>query len=312
MFQKVSPLVWLIIVALIRIVQIQGFSPLRSPFRKTSSSLACSSSDDYNDTDDNDYFTKSLQQRLSQASKLPLVFRETLLPRQRLQITIQSGVFFDIIRQRLQEGEPTLGMLGIQRSRELMPRGVQVEILGWTLNEWKTGVRLDLKAQRRIEIAGELEDSLQGSWTQASVRYLDSAEEEASERDLMGLTVAMQQARELTDPNKPMKESKSLVDMWLELAREKEQYSGQIDNLLEELGEMPSWQEPSECALWVGALINPTPAIGVAYDIRQPLLLAATAQERTQIALDALWNSIQRMDPSPRFDHYGNKRTAKD
>ena len=42
--------------------------------------------------------------------------------------------------------------------------------------------------------------------------------------------------------------------------------------------------------------------MGVALEIRPQLLLAETAEERTQIALDAIWNSIQHMQGSDRFE----------
>jgi len=108
-------------------------------------------------------------------------------------------------------------------------------------------------------------------------------------------------AREFTDPNFSMAESQSLVDMWLSLARQRERSPGQIDGILQDLGPMPSWKSPSECALWVGALINPIPALGVALEIRPKLLLAKTAEDRTQIALDGIWNSIQHMQGHDRF-----------
>lgn len=145
----------------------------------------------------------------------------------------------------------------------------------------------------------------QGWIPDAKVQYLDFQRLEAAEPDTFNVALAMQQAQEFTDTNNSMKESKNLVEMWLDLARgvNERQHEKQLDMLLEELGEMPSWEEPSECAYWVAALINPTPSMDLAVDIRMGLLTSHTALERTQLVLNALWNSIQRMDASttPRF-----------
>jgi hypothetical protein len=97
-----------------------------------------------------------------------------------------------------------------------------------------------------------------------------------------------------------LNENKSLKDTWIGLAREKEWTPGQIDQLLKDLGPIPSWEEPTKCALRIGALINPTPAMGVALEIWSKLLMAKSAEERTQVALNGIWNSIQYMQ-GPRL-----------
>lgn len=266
---------------------------------RSSSRITCQTASRLFSQSDDD-FMKSLNNRIDQANKLPLVFRDPLLPRQVLKITVKSDLFLDLVRTRLEEESPFFGMLGIEQNGDLMKTGVEVKVVEFAFNEEQTGVRLELKAGRRFEIVGDLEKVEQG-WSQADVKFLSSAEEEAAQDDVMSKAVAMQQAMEFSDPNNSMNESKSLVDMWLDLARTNENFPGQIDQLLQDLGDMPPWEEPSECAFWVGALINPTQSLGLAFEMRPKLLAAKTAQERTQIVLDAIWNSIQRMDPSPRF-----------
>ena len=87
----------------------------------------------------------------------------------------------------------------------------------------------------------------------------------------------------------------SLVDRWIELAKVHERIPGQIDTLLHQLGELPSADEPTERAFWIGALINPIPAMGVALEIRPALLTATKVEDRVDIALQGITQSIQHM-----------------
>ena len=62
-----------------------------------------------------------------------------------------------------------------------------------------------------------------------------------------------------------------LVNTWIGLIREqgRETQEGQLDQVLEDLGPMPSpLQRPGALSMWVGALINPLPSLGVAYEVR--------------------------------------------
>jgi hypothetical protein len=98
-----------------------------------------------------------------------------------------------------------------------------------------------------------------------------------------------------------MPDRQSLIDRWIELATENEKKPGQIARLLEQIGEIPPPEEPTERALWVGALINPIPAMGVAMEVRPQLLIAKKAEDRVQLALDGILKSIKHMDGSARM-----------
>ena len=188
------------------------------------------------------------------------------------------------------------------------------------------GLRLELKAKRRFRITGEFSTSPYG-WSEARVRFLDSQQEEREEEssynhppsvrtlddndsspqedddddddtvvDRMSLARAMSRAREFTSPNMQYG-GQSLVDRWIELARQHEHTPGQIDQLLKDIGPIPSEDEsPSERAFWIGALINPLPGMGVAMEIRPQLLMARTAEERVLVARQGLLGSIKHMD----------------
>ena len=91
----------------------------------------------------------------------------------------------------------------------------------------------------------------------------------------------------------------SLVDRWIELARENERIPGQIDTLLKQLGDIP--EEHTERALWIGALINSLPSLGQAMEIRPQLLVSKKAEERVEVALETILRSIRHMDGSARM-----------
>jgi len=184
---------------------------------------------------------------------------------------------------------------------------------------------ISLRGGRRFIIEGDIDKTTEG-WTTATVKFLDSALEEENEvkqfskpsmeemnpldcstattttsSDRLSLARAISKCRQFTEPNMNMKDNASLVDRWIELARQNERHPGQIDTLLKQLGSIPPEYEPTERALWVGALINPLPSMGVATEIRPALLVSKRAEERVQVALDAILKSIRHMDGSARM-----------
>jgi Lon protease-like protein len=271
----------------------------------------------YSREDDAD-FMRELRTRMEEVSnrdtKIPIVVLDTMLPRQVLKIEVSltdNQVFVDLVRSLVEAENPSFGMVGSARltTGQNLPlqNGVEVEIVG-TPHVVESGLRVELRGGRRMKIAGELSNSDRG-WTEARVQFLDSVEEEKEEEtgdDPLALARATQKARELTSPNFTIMEggggsNKSLIDRWIELARKNELQPEQIDRLLRDLGEMPTSDEPTELAMWVGALINPLPGMGVALEIRPALLMSKTAEERVQVALEGIRASINHMDGSKRL-----------
>ena len=251
-------------------------------------------------------FMASLNKRISEVkdrdTKKALVVLDAMLPRQVLKIQVKNALLTELIRTQLYERQdPTFGMLGMAMLRSgqkiNLTTGVEVEILNGEFVD-DDSVSLVLRGERRFKIVDEVENTEQG-WTEARVEYLDSEAQEAEELqgdDKLALARAIMKARELSSPNASMKNNLSLIDRWIELARERERELGQIDQLLEDLGNVPGEDEPTERALWVGALINPLPAMGVATEIRPALLTAETAEEKVNIAFDGILKSIRHMD----------------
>jgi Lon protease-like protein len=241
-------------------------------------------------------FMASLRSRMDQvsdrATKLPLVVLDSMLPRQVLRINVNNPVFMDLVRSRLQDENPCFGMLGMARlqsgERVHLRSGVEVQIVGKP-SVSDEGMQLELQGGRRFRIEGDVENAPRG-WTEGRVKFLSSEHEESDEGRCGGMTLAraMFKARNIS----------VLVNEWIVLARRNERLLGQIDQLLLDLGTLPPPEAPSECAYWVGALINPIPAMGVALEIRPSLLTAKTSEQRIDIALDGIEKSIKHMDGS--------------
>jgi Lon protease-like protein len=248
-------------------------------------SLASSSGDD-------DDFMASLRSRMDQVNeaKLPLVVLDAMLPRQVLKINVNDPIFMDLVKNRVQEETPFFGMLGMARLKSgeqvHLRDGVVVVIIGKP-KVTKDGLQIQMRAGKRFRI-GAVEDAPQG-WTQASVEYIEDDEDEeeaaSNELDRVSLARAMVKARKLDD----------LVEEWLSLASTRERAPGQMDAILADLGEMPELTQPTSRAFWVGALVNPIPAMGVALEIRPALLTAKTAEDRIDVALEGIQRSILYM-----------------
>mmetsp|Transcript_5537 Transcript_5537/g.7085 ORF Transcript_5537/g.7085 Transcript_5537/m.7085 type:complete len:341 (+) Transcript_5537:203-1225(+) len=269
---------------------------------------------------DDDLFASLLQSRINQVSdqetKLPLVVLDSMLPRQILKLEIKNKLLLELLNHRLKRETPTLGMIGTARLRSgevvNLNTGVEVEINVKNKmddddndNKYSGLNTVEFVAGRRFNIEGGLETT-EGGWTEGRVKFLDSkAEEENELRANIGFVdpvvpfaKAYSLAKQLTSPNANLPENVSLIQRWIELAKEREHQEGQIEKLLLDLGDRPKEDEPSELAFWVGALINPLPAMGVSMEVRPALLTAKSAGERVEIVLVAILRSIKHMDGS--------------
>ena len=88
-----------------------------------------------------------------------------------------------------------------------------------------------------------------------------------------------------------------LVDEWYGLVRlgEWERIPGQLELIKSHIGEMPPRHEPARRATWVASLINPIPALGVAYEIRPALLMARDTLTMLTVATEGIRLSIERL-----------------
>ena len=72
----------------------------------------------------------------------------------------------------------------------------------------------------------------------------------------------------------------------------------QLERVVSELGREPP-AEPNARALWVAALINARPDLGVAMEIRPAVLTARSTSRRMSMAEDGLRESIARLQKGP-------------
>ena len=65
--------------------------------------------------------------------------------------------------------------------------------------------------------------------------------------------------------------------------------------VLSDLGPIPPESQPGERALWVAALINPLPGLGVAIECRPALLTARSSAERLRVVTRVIEQSIETL-----------------
>ena len=100
--------------------------------------------------------------------------------------------------------------------------------------------------------------------------------------------------------NVPEQMLPSLAREWERLVREggHERREGHLDLVKSHIGDVPPVEEPARLAAWVGALINPIPALGVAYEIRPALLMARDTRGMLKVATEGITLSIERLRKS--------------
>lgn len=260
----------------------------------------------YSTIDSNDTFMASLRARIEEvnekSTRLPFIILDTILPRQAMNVTIPCNTLFhELILSRIINETPYFGMIGMKPSESgyslPMDTGVQVEIIGKPEvileADGTVSVRVLLRgSDKQFRIKDQVV-TIPPGWMEGRVEFFQSTDEDenTSERESEEELFSDAMARAISKAQSIPK----LVNKWISLARIKEQQPGQMDAILHNLGRMPTPEEPTDLSLWVGALINPLPALDVATEIRPDLLSAKTAEERIQIVSDAIQHSIRHM-----------------
>lgn len=95
----------------------------------------------------------------------------------------------------------------------------------------------------------------------------------------------------------------SLVNEWARwLVQTEKQTPADLRRRLKDNGPMP--KTPKERAIWVGALVNPIPNLGVCMEIRPALLSCQNDHDRMVLASTALKSSIDHLSGKQKL--YGD------
>jgi hypothetical protein len=212
---------------------------------------------------------------------------DAMVPRQRLELRI--GPPFIEPLQKIKQVGGHLCMLGVDpRTQSVLRTGVEARIESLTSVTTLSGFyEMVLIGGRRFSVL----NTTSSSWP-PSERLFDARVGWLEELPCDEATIASAAA---LDP---------LVAEWTRLVVEtgRERSPDQIKTLLADLGPMPDAEYPDDRALWVAALINPLPALGVAMEIRPATLEATSASERLEVAETGLLDSIARLKrPGPTF-----------
>ena len=192
---------------------------------------------------------------------------DTIAPRQALKIEVADDPAFSALaHERMRATRKSLfwhdccGPFGQHHARfalaKWMPSGLVTKP-----EMADTGLHVASKAARCFCAEAGESKAAEGGWTEAHVICFDLAEEEALE-DKGVLGRAKTQAKTFLTTDRTQQ---TLADQQVTLAKQKEQAPGQIDQLLEDIGEPPSANKPVELAFWIGALVNPLPGMGVCW-----------------------------------------------
>ena len=255
----------------------------------------------------------------NRSTKIPVVVLDAMVPKQKLKFSTADPSFTAMLESLARcnvpgdgdAGDATgsigmfpessvgarFGMIGAMQGQPL-PVGVEVEVVQAfgeqatpsLLDSMEGGSRppmavsVEVVARRRFSLTGHEESTDEGGFSLARVTYSDDLDE----NDLMPseLDATLEKSEKLAE----------LVPLWEALVRKtkSERVPDHLEKVRGDIGPMPA--DPSARALWVAALINPLPGMGVAYEIRPAILVAETASKRVEVALKGLESSIAHLD----------------
>jgi hypothetical protein len=147
-----------------------------------------------------------------------------------------------------------------------------------------------MRGKRRFEVVGEpwLDDTK--SFYLARVDIIDQRLEEELSGELQ------QQAKHLSARIPP------LVQEWVQwVLKSKKATPAGMNQRLEDIGPMPPSHSLKELAIWVSALVNPIPTLGVCLEIRPAMLSCRNDHDRVVLASTALQSSIDHLSGKRRL-----------
>ena len=295
------PAMYAIFVVLLTVPGVEAVLHRATPIRLRASSIRM-----HSDT----FSMATLTSRITEVAKRPepedvrLLMLDAMVPRQRYQLAAPAPLVDSIVESQ-REGTPLVVMEphwpnlyawneadevwrpdGLQQPAS---HGVEVSVAEMGPRGTDGDAIVTLIAGRWCEVvaigAEEEGSAVHGRSGSVCWRTLDAhAPEEQPTPDLLESSEALGKQ----------------VDVWAEYVRAagSEKSVQQLEARLRSLGEMPSAERPSDRALWVAGLINPSPSgTGgtLAREIRPAVLNAPAAEARVLVVQAALKDSIERL-----------------
>lgn len=258
---------------------------------------------------DDDVDMASLARRIGELKtadvpeRVLLLIMDAIVPRQRLIIRNAPSSYVDLVKAH----ESVLVMVG--RYRCIHSHGVQVSVQAISSHDDGTA-DIVLRGDRYCQVVEA--KVCEGTWSRDLRRIQPGMGPKRSAADAWLSRDARVRWLQLDPPHQwshPTGEQRdqvvraqrlfNLVDEWQELVRgyAREKFTGHLDSILDSLGPAPdASRQPNEYCLWVAALINPYPRLGVANEVRPNVLMAATLEARLDALEHALLDSIARLE----------------
>lgn len=212
---------------------------------------------------------------------LRLFILDHVLPRQRLKLHVYEPRYRRLMAATLASRTPTFGVVGWQAAapgqRSLAPVATECEVLNSAL--LADGRYLcEVVGVRRCRLLRDWEED-EGYRRAAIETLVDDPVDDHARLESLCADVAAQ------------------VSVWIDRVRVGgwERSRHQLNAILAELGPIPNIDDAESFSLWVGALINPIPALGVAPEIRLDILVQTSTLERLNTLNIALRRSINHM-----------------
>jgi len=229
----------------------------------------------------------------SSTGLLGLFVSDSVLPKQRHRLHIFEQRYKALI-DRVMRGSRRFAMVGISRADDavrlsdgsrISQFGTEVEIV--SCNGLADGrFLIEVQGRRVFQITDHaLTD---GGFVEVSVTYCSWQSDTPSSSDRQGAEGDVRQAAQA---------AANLVAEWEQRVRDwgYEQFRGHMPMIHNDIGPRPGIEQGDALALWIAALINPVPGLGVAPEIRQQVMGAATPLERLQIVTEAMESSMRGM-----------------
>lgn len=212
--------------------------------------------------------------RAPEAAELGILMLEAVLPRQRFQLNVIDRRHCALVRAAL-EGGGKFGMIGSAS------RGCGVEVLIEESTPQLDGCfLLQVLGVRAFRIDETCEHPDSG-YSMAKVHFIQVDEDECRAEDV--------RAAQALQP---------LIAEWEDLVRAA--WPQHLASILHDLGPLPPAEHPGDRALWVAALVNPIPPLGIAPEIRPEVLAAAEVQDRLLIVRSGVELSLTYLRSTAR------------